>query len=181
MSKSVLYDDRDTLILLQHIDIEGWLADVSLAWLKCIKNWKGRRTSLWQPIKAWRVGSSHISCGIYKWWVATFSPFQLSITYSDWQKLILEFSTEPFSMIFNDILWCENIFDWKYFSVGRFHIYQQSNWLLMMLDIENKQNPPKYNHMFIEIEYSKSWASDGCLCNNLKSFGTKQNKSHFVL
>ena len=23
MSKSVLYDDRDTLILLQHIDIEG--------------------------------------------------------------------------------------------------------------------------------------------------------------
>ena len=135
---------------------------------------------MWQPIKAWKVGPSHISCGIYKWWVATFSPFQLSITYSDWQKLILE-CFHCHCTIFNDILWCENIFDWKYFSVGRFHIYQQSNWLLMMLNIENKQNPPKYNHMFIEIEYSKSWASDGCLCNNLKSFGTKQNKSHFVL
>ena len=120
--KSVLHGDTDTVILLQHIDIEGWLANVPLAWLKCINNQKGR-TSMWhQPIKAWKVSSSHISCGIYKWWVATFSPFQLSITYSDWQKLILECFQ---CSIFNDFQWYFVV--WKYFWLKIFLCRQVSH------------------------------------------------------
>ena len=46
ITKSELHGARDTLILLQHIDIEWWFANVWLAWLKCINNWKGR-SSLW--------------------------------------------------------------------------------------------------------------------------------------